>query len=328
MDNMFEYCFSKTPDRVCSSDFDQQGFDNIDSFLDASLVNIYLPWLFRWIYSTPEWILKKILPAMKGIVDEREALSKQVEAIRSGEDQSYEKSGHKTIFHSLLESNLPTQEKGRERLRDEAFSLVTAGSETTAHTIKTITYFVSADSTVHAKLIQELRDVMPDPEVQPDLPVLEKLPYLTAVIQEGLRLAHPVTHRSCRVFPQRTLYYNGIAIPPGTVVCMTALLLHEKEDIFPEPHIFKPERWLGAPAATQRMQKSLVPFSRGSRGCLGINLAWAELYLILAMVFRRFVFDVERVNRERDIDVDRDMIVAVPKRESKGVIVKVHRVKK
>lgn len=55
----------------------------------------------------------------------------QVEEIRSGNDKSYEESGHATIFHSLLESNLPESEKSRERLRDEAFSLVTAGSLTT-----------------------------------------------------------------------------------------------------------------------------------------------------------------------------------------------------
>ncbi len=58
-------------------------------------------------------------------------LSVQVENIRSGTDTAYKDSGHATIFHSLLESNLPDPEKGRDRLRDEGFNLIAAGSLTT-----------------------------------------------------------------------------------------------------------------------------------------------------------------------------------------------------
>ena len=53
-----------------------------------------------------------------------------MEDIRHGRNLSYEKSGHRTIFHSLLESKLPPPEMTRDRLRDEAFSLMTAGSGT------------------------------------------------------------------------------------------------------------------------------------------------------------------------------------------------------
>jgi cytochrome P450 len=58
-------------------------------------------------------------------------LSRQVEAIRHWHDKSYDKAGHRTVFHELLESKLPQNELTRDRLRDEAFSLVTAGSGTT-----------------------------------------------------------------------------------------------------------------------------------------------------------------------------------------------------
>jgi cytochrome P450 len=54
-----------------------------------------------------------------------------VEDIRSRKDLSYTKSGHRTVFHDLLESSLPGEEMTRNRLRDEAFSLITAGSGTT-----------------------------------------------------------------------------------------------------------------------------------------------------------------------------------------------------
>lgn len=162
---------------------------------------------------------------------------------------------------------------------------------------------------------------MPRRNDRPRLQDLEKLPYLTAVIQEGLRITHPVTHRQCRAFPDKVLTYNGLTIPPGTLIHMTTLLIHENEHIFPESRVFNPERWLDGKG--QQPQRYLVPFARGTRACLGINLAWAELYLIVATIFRRFNFDVSGVVRERDVDVAADMIMGVSAPESPGIIVKV-----
>jgi len=148
---------------------------------------------------------------------------------------------------------------------------------------------------------------------------LEKLPYLTAVIQEGLRITQPLAHRNARVLPYKGLFYRDAEIPAGTPISMTTYLVHENESIFPEPREFRPERWLH----NERLRKYLLAFSRGSRSCLGINLAWAELYLIVAHIFRRFKFDVGQIVRERDIDVTKDFIMGVPRDDSKGIVVKV-----
>ncbi len=190
-----------------------------------------------------------------------------------------------------------------------------------AYVLKALTYHIAANPPVHQKLFQELKCAVPRRNDRPRLQQLEKLPYLTATIQEGLRITHPVTHRSCREFPDKTLVYRGQSIPPGTIVHMTTLLIHENGDVFPEPQAFKPEIWLGD--AQQQPSSYLVPFGRGTRSCLGINLAWAEMYLILANVFRRFDFDVSEVVRERDVDVAKDVIMGVPSPGPKGIIVKV-----
>lgn len=184
-----------------------------------------------------------------------------------------------------------------------------------------MSYHVAANPAVRQKLFQELKTVMPRRGDRPRLQDLEKLPYLTAVIQEGLRITHPVTHRQCRAFPDKTLTYNGLTIPPGTPIYVTTLLIHENDTVFPEPRAFRPERWLGE--KEQQSQRYLVSFARGTRACLGINLAWAELYLIVATIFRRFNFDVTSVVRERDVDVAADMIMGVSAPDSHGIIVKV-----
>lgn len=72
---------------------------------------------------------------------------------------------------------------------------------------------------------------------------------------------------------------------PQTVVSMGCTFMHYNENVFPDPYTFSPERWIQK--QHPEMENYLVPFSRGPRMCLGINLAWCELYLILGNVFRK-----------------------------------------
>lgn len=173
---------------------------------------------------------------------------------------------------------------------------------------------------MHQRLHEELKAAIPDPSHPPSLPELERLPYLSAVVQEGLRLCDPVTHRIGRQFPDKTFNYHGYVIPAGTTVGMTPFLTHRDERIYPEPRVFRPERWL---VDGKRLERYLIPFNRGTRSCLGLNLARAELFLILSSVFRKFDFDVSQVSRERDIDVSRDYILGAQARDSPGILVKV-----
>lgn len=247
------------------------------------------------------------------------------------------------MFHDLLDSGLPSKELERDRLRDEALSIVTAGSDTTlvscgraeiitpeshplfnrAYVLRGAAYHVSANPTVHERLYKELTAAIPypSPESFPSLAVLEKLPYLSAVIQESLRLCNPVTHRLSRKFPDKALRYQNYVIPPGWTVGMTSMLIHENETIYPEPHKFRPERWLNEGHQCRQLERYLVPFNRGVRVCLGLNLARAELFVILAVLFRQFKFDVSQVSRTRDIDLTRDFIIGATSADSPGILV-------
>ena len=184
-------------------------------------------------------------------------------------------------------------------------------------------FYISANPDIRERLFTELKAAIPDPDQLPPLPELEKLEYLSAVIQEGLRLTNPITHRIARAFPDKTLVHpSGLSIPPGTTVYMTLwLMMHQNPKIFPEPHIFQPERWLGQEG--KKLEKYLVPFSRGPRACLGQTLARVELILILAAVYRRFDFDISAVVQARDIDCTRDQIIGLQAKDSPGILVKV-----
>ena len=177
---------------------------------------------------------------------------------------------------------------------------------------------ILASPSVHARLRAELLSAIPDPSSIPPLAVLEKLPYLSAIIHEVHRFAHGVVGRLERVSPDAALHYRHWVIPPGTPVSMTSLLQHRDPSIFPEPLRFDPERWLKGKESTA-LERYLVPFSKGTRQCLGINLATAEIYLTLATVFRRF--DNMRLwqTTARDAEVVSDFFIPHGHAESKGV---------
>ena len=109
---------------------------------------------------------------------------------------------------------------------------------------------------------------------------LSKLPYLTATIQEATRIAHGVAGRLVRIAPDTDLVCHGHLLPKGTTFGMSHYIQHTDQTVFPNPQEFHPERFLGAGAA-ERL-RYLVPFGKGPRMCLGMNLAWSEMYLCLA----------------------------------------------
>lgn len=222
-----------------------------------------------------------------------------------------------TIFHELLRSDLPPSEKKLKRLADEGQTVVAAGSLTTAHFLAVTSYHILANPAVLERLQQELRPLMPNPTEFPSLRQLEQLPYLKAIINEGFRVSYGVTGRLTRVFPDTPLVYKNWVIPPGTPVGMTSIIIHDNERLFPEPKAFRPDRWL-EPGA-QRLEKYLANFGKGSRACLGLNLAKAEIPLALAAVFGgRFDMELYETSRS-DADVEHDFFNPRAKMDSKGV---------
>ena len=88
----------------------------------------------------------------------------------------------------LLISDMPEEEKSTTRLTGESIAILAAGTGTTERTLATITYFALADRRIETRMRQELKDIMMDfPNAVPRSMQLEKLPFLTACIKEGLR---------------------------------------------------------------------------------------------------------------------------------------------
>jgi cytochrome P450 len=223
-------------------------------------------------------------------------ISQQIDVIKSSGSVSKSIDSPETIFHGLLESSLPLSERSTERLTEEALTIIGAGTVTTAHTLAVIFYHLLSNPDTLAQLRKEL-EVVYHHDNTPTWNQLSHLPYLSAIISEGLRLSFGVSHRLQRISPDTPLQYKAYTIAPGTPISQTQMFILTDPSIFPSPNQFLPDRWLEPSDRTQpdtkasypdpvEAKKYLVPFSRGSRSCLGINLAYAELFLTVAMLLR------------------------------------------
>lgn len=125
-----------------------------------------------------------------------------------------------------------------------------------------------------------------------------------------------------RISSTHTFHYKSYTIPPGVALSSDAYHMHHNETIFPNSHNYVPSRWLSSPRGpdgTKLLSRYMVAFSRGTRMCLGMQLAYAEIYLTLATLIRRFEFDIcEGVERE-DVTASRDYLTPVPRDGSQGV---------
>ncbi|KAL4817233.1 cytochrome P450 [Aspergillus spinulosporus] len=236
-----------------------------------------------------------------------------------------------TVFTSLLQSDLPLQEKSVERMTSEGISLFAAGTAAVSWALTVATYHPLTKPAIVQRITAEVADLANSsggPE-KVDWSALERLPYLGAVIQVSLRLSYGVASRTAHIATGEDLVYRSewqhkevhYIIPRGSAIGMSAVIAHHDEAVFPDSHLFLPERWLDEKNQRRKeLDRALLAFSKGSRGCLGINLAYCELYLLLALLVVR-VFPHMRLyeTTEADVAYDHDFFSPFPVYESKGV---------
>ncbi|KAF1963157.1 isotrichodermin C-15 hydroxylase [Byssothecium circinans] len=236
-----------------------------------------------------DWLLKKCIPPSMEKMKEAH-FQHVVEKVQRR--INWEVSREDIMSHTLKEAK---EGKGMslDEINHTFAGLTVAGSETTATTLGGIINYLSADAVVRKRVVDEVRSRFDD-EGQITLAVVEECTYLTAVIREGLRLCAAVPWILPRVVPAGGATVCGTKLPAGTLVSIQQYALNRSAKLFHNPASFAPERWLDtAPSSPYHNddRKAVQPFSVGPRACIGQNLAWAELRLILAGLL--YAFDIE-----------------------------------
>jgi cytochrome P450 len=183
-----------------------------------------------------------------------------------------------------------------------ATSNIFAGSDTTAISLRSVIYHLCRSPPSKAKLVAELDSAYARGELSFPIALAQanKLPYLQAVMQEGLRMHPAVGMTLPRVTPDGGITIAGTFIPQGTVVGVNPWVLHRDKGIFGEDaDVFRPERWLeqgeGEKARSRGdMERFFFAFGAGARVCLGRNLSLMEMGKLIPTLF--LSFDVELVD--------------------------------
>jgi cytochrome P450 len=256
------------------------------------------------------------------------ACEKTVTDARARLEQEKTPNGYYNIIDELLRADLPEYEKKNHRLALEAQGLIGAATETTAWTLSLATFHIYHDREILRKLRSELFSVAPDKRL-PSLAKLEALPYFSAIITEAFRHAGGPISRLPRIFPSNATIlrstHNGkpveYTVPPGTVLSMSSTYIHNNSELFPDPDVFLPERWLDQHGKRKRdREKYLLHFSKGTRGCIGLNLATAELYMCLAALVLQVGEHVDLYKTDlRDVTPEFDNFAMRPYKGSQGI---------
>ena len=184
-----------------------------------------------------------------------------------GDEFRADKISHPVVLYELSRSKLPKSERNEQSIYYEAGLFIGAGFETAGFSLTVATYHVLANPHIRFKLRHEITTVWPKDDAIPSWATLEKLPYLHAVIQEGLRMSVGVTGRLSRVNNQANMQYQDWEIPKGTPIGMSQPLTLFNPEIFPEPWTFDPERWMKGDESRE-LERYNVTFSGGARGCI------------------------------------------------------------
>ncbi|MBP5971936.1 cytochrome P450 [Brasilonema sp. CT11] len=203
------------------------------------------------------------------------------------------------------EANQPMTD---EELRDELMTLLVAGHETTATALTWALYWIHKLPGVREKLLEEL-DTLGD---RPDPSTIFKLPYLNAVCCETLRI-YPVAMLTFPRVVRTPVSLSGQELEPGTVVMGSIYLTHQREDLYPQPKQFNPERFL----ERQFSAYEYLPFGGGVRRCIGMAFAQFEMKVVLATILSRW--ELALVD-EGDVGSKRRGLVSGPNRSIQMVV--------
>lgn len=339
-----QYSFGNAPNLLGDLSLAALRRTNVSAVLGSVKIMLHFGWIRDLLQLLPHSIGSRMTPpGVRDMIAFRMGIRSQIERILG--TSPAESAEMPSIFTHLRDSSaLPATEKSAKRLEDEATLITMAGTYSPMLSLATAHYHLLARPDVMAKLRAELA-AHPEAATASEL---GQLPYLNGVVQEAHRLTFGLTGRNPRVCPDETLVYTATekdaygrgvqtsyAIPPGTSISASTLLIHTDESIFPDPWRFDPERWIpdittagvtsdearASAQALGRRRRSMLSFMRGPRACIGMHLTNAEMTVALAAAARwdMRLFETD----EDDVAFRHDYHVLCPRLGSRGVRVRV-----
>ncbi|KAI9150849.1 Cytochrome P474 monooxygenase [Paramyrothecium foliicola] len=175
--------------------------------------------------------------------------------------------------------------------------IIVGGSDTTATLLTGALFLIASHPEVYTRLTKEIRTAFKD-EKDITLTSIKNLDYMLACLKESLRMYPPAALGLGRVVPKGGTDIAGYYVPQDASVAVWPLAAYWSHSNFKDPGNFHPSRFLGDKEFASDDLDALQPFSTGPRNCIGRNMAYAEMRLIMARLL--FKFDVELLPETKD----------------------------
>ncbi|KAJ2479995.1 hypothetical protein IWW56_002741 [Coemansia sp. RSA 2131] len=202
---------------------------------------------------------------------------------------------HIDILQKLIDardSATGAQIEGKH-LTSEILLLLIAGTDTTSNTLTWTLMHLLHHPHILQQVQHDIRHMFPDMSTPIRFEeAREHLPYLTAILYESMRLHSAVSGYLPRTVPHTGATLDSYYLPPTTEICVSLAACHRNKNTWPHPDRFIPERFMGPDAELRK--RDVLAFGSGVRMCAGRNLAWIELYTLLANVLRRYDFELPK----------------------------------
>ncbi|ORX68652.1 cytochrome P450 [Linderina pennispora] len=251
---------------------------HLKSFRSLSPMLVKIPWLFSKLKHSHSQMVATTL----GRVEMRKRLIKEAGAPPRVD-----------VLQKFIDAEDPvTGDKLTLRqLQSEVALMLVAGTDTTSNTITYAIVHLLHNPSIYKRVTEEVRSTFPDSsQVISFEDAKAKLSYLSAVIYETMRINPSVSGMLPRSAPAKGATIQGYNIPHDTQICVSIAACHRNPHTWKNPDVFDPERFLG-PDSAERVKDILV-FSSGVRVCIGRNLAWLEIYTVLANILRKYDFSL------------------------------------
>ncbi|KAK2453726.1 alkane hydroxylase MAH1 [Trifolium repens] len=245
----------------------------------------------KYIWKLEKWL--QIGQAKENKVAQENVYRFLNNCISSYKDDEAEDESPSSVLKELMKEGLGKGEMTKEYIRDTTLNLLAAGNGTVSSGISWFFWLVSTHPIVEAKIIQEIKDKCLTQEKNSitDLSVqeLDKLVYLHGAICEALRLYPPIPfEHKCAV--KSDILPSGDHISPNTKLIYSLYAMGRLEQIWGDDCLeFKPERWISDKGQIIQVPSyKFIAFNAGSRSCIGKDITFVEMKMVIATVLWKF----------------------------------------
>ncbi|CAF3258747.1 unnamed protein product [Rotaria socialis] len=324
--DMFPYISSCTLDIIAETAMgehvDAQSSEGKNAFVTATgrvcgIINqrIRSPWLW------PVWIFDRVplgreqAKNLKVLHDvSRKIIADRIATFNTEHTNSVndKKGTRRLVFLDSLLAQMKSEQLSLDDIQEEVDTFMFEGHDTTAAAVNFACYLIGSHPDVQAKVHAEMDAIFSDDRERPcTMDDAQRMIYLDAVIKESMRLLPPVPAVIREI--QEDFVCNGQIIRKGTTMYIFIYGVHHDPNVFPQPERFDPNRFYeSTEVSEERSPYAFVPFSAGSRNCIGQRFAQLEEKTILSTLLRRYTFRATQTIDELELCFEAVMRPDVP----------------